>query len=445
MRDGNHPPLSKVVDLLMDAICVVDPAGRFLYVSAASERIFGYRPEEMIGRPMIDLVAPEDRERTLQTARKIMSGEPALNFENRYRCKDGRYVDIQWSARWSESDGVRIAVARDISVRKRAERLQVALYAISEAAHAAGDLLALFERIRQIIGELLEVQGLFVGLRDDCEARLTFAYPAGSQTMLPAAAVELCVEVVRSGQPQLLGGTEDGGVCWLGVPLDSLQGVMGVLLLTSPEGGSGYSQQDLELLQFVSAQVAIAIERKRLYARLERAARYDALTGLGNRALLLERMQDALVRARRSGQRLALLYLDLDGFKQVNDALGHATGDLLLQETARRLRQAVRETDTVARIGGDEFVVLLEGIGRPARVQRVAAKVRDALSRPAAQVGLDLPIASSIGIALYPEDGETEAELLQQADAAMYAVKLRRSMRRTAVPGTAEALGGPKI
>lgn len=142
--EPDHPPLAVVMDLLLDAVCVVDERGRYLFVSAGFERILGYRADEVIGRPMIELVHPDDYERTLQAAREIMAGEPKLHFQNRYVRKDGRVVDIQWSARWSESDRVRIAVGHDITELKRAEAMQVALLAISEAAHADGDLRALF-------------------------------------------------------------------------------------------------------------------------------------------------------------------------------------------------------------------------------------------------------------------------------------------------------------
>nr|BFE90773.1 hypothetical protein GCM10020185_13090 [Pseudomonas brassicacearum subsp. brassicacearum] len=110
---------------------------------------------------MIDLVHPADRQRTLEAAREIMDGEPKLNFENRYLRKDGRVVHILWSARWSPVDQLRIAVARDITERKQAESRQAALYAISEAAHAAADLLALFKRIHLIIGEWLPALNFF--------------------------------------------------------------------------------------------------------------------------------------------------------------------------------------------------------------------------------------------------------------------------------------------
>lgn len=130
---GDAPPIN-VLDLLLDAICVVDPEGRFVSVSGACERIFGYTPQEMVGRPMIELVFHEDRERTLRAVDKIMDGYLQRHFENRYVRKDGRLVHIMWSARWSETDQVRVAVARDITDRPRAEAAQDAPAALAEAA-----------------------------------------------------------------------------------------------------------------------------------------------------------------------------------------------------------------------------------------------------------------------------------------------------------------------
>jgi PAS domain S-box-containing protein len=123
-------PLANVIDLLVDAICVVRADTEIVFISAASERIFGYRPEEMIGRHMSEFMHPDDRERTLLHAQQLVtSGAPGY-FENRYVRKDGRVVDLMWTARWSAQDGVRVAVARDITGRKRAESMQAALYAM---------------------------------------------------------------------------------------------------------------------------------------------------------------------------------------------------------------------------------------------------------------------------------------------------------------------------
>ncbi|PTT71675.1 diguanylate cyclase, partial [Pseudomonas sp. HMWF007] len=166
MESRNSAPLASFIDLLLDAVCAVDKQGRFVFVSAACERIFGYTPEELIGRQMIELVHPADRQRTLAAAHEIMGGDPKHNFENRYVRKDGSVAHILWSARWSEVDQLRIAVARDITERKQAESRQAALYAISEAAHVAEDLLALFKRIHLIIGEWLPALNFSVALYD---------------------------------------------------------------------------------------------------------------------------------------------------------------------------------------------------------------------------------------------------------------------------------------
>lgn len=430
-------PLSSVIDLLLDAVCVVDAAGRFVYVSAACERIFGYSPEEMLGKSMIEMVVPEDRERTLQAARQIMSGQAQPHFENRYLRKDGEIVYVMWSARWSETDQLRIAVAHDVTERKRAESVQAAIYAISEAAHAAEDLPALFQQIHQIIGQLLPAHNFYVALYDEDSGQLSFPYHVDSLKPDPAipkpASGTLCAEVIRTHQPLLLTRSRlaacpvhlidafgQNVLCWLGVPLNTGRGTIGALVLKSYSGEACYTEKDQDLLQYVSTQVATAIERKQLHTRLQFMAQYDALTHLPNRRLLHDRLESALMRARREHWQFSLLYLDLDKFKQINDTFGHVAGDLLLQAVARRLKQCVRESDTVARVGGDEFVVLLESTLEPEHVAVVVDKLHKAFESPLDIAGHSLSIQPSIGIAHYPEHGEEAQQLLKYADEAMY-------------------------
>jgi PAS domain S-box-containing protein len=128
------PPLTNVMDLLLDAICVVNTQGRFVSVSGACERIFGYTPDEMIGKPMIDFVFHEDRERTLNAVDRIVAGHLQRHFENRYVRKNGRIVRIMWSARWSETEQVRVAVARDVTEREPIDTMHAAPYTISDVA-----------------------------------------------------------------------------------------------------------------------------------------------------------------------------------------------------------------------------------------------------------------------------------------------------------------------
>ena len=213
------------------------------------------------------------------------------------------------------------------------------------------------------------------------------------------------------------------------MPLNSQKGTIGALIVKSTSGDQCYTEQDQELLYFVGAQLTTAIERKRLHARLQYLADYDQLTQLPNRELLKERLRRALVQARRESGRMALLYVDLDQFKQVNDTFGHGVGDLLLQAVASRLKRCVRDTDTVARIGGDEFVILLENLQQPEDAGIVAEKVRHVLSDPLRLEGQLLSVLPSIGVALYPEHGVEEQELFKHADDAMYAAKRAAKQR----------------
>lgn len=158
-------------------------------------------------------------------------------------------------------------------------------------------------------------------------------------------------------------------------------------------------------------------------AKLQHMALNDPLTGLPNRRLLTDRLRQSLARARRENYKMAMLYIDLDGFKLVNDSLGHDFGDKLLAEVARRLQSRIRESDTLARIGGDEFTIVLGHIGGIQDADQVAHFLLNGLEAPFTIEGHDIRISASIGISLFPEHGNTEDQLLQQADCAMYAAK----------------------
>lgn len=164
-------------------------------------------------------------------------------------------------------------------------------------------------------------------------------------------------------------------------------------------------------------------ERKTTEERVLHLAHFDALTDLPNRALIMDRLQQALIMAKRDKGCMAVMFLDLDKFKPINDTFGHDIGDLLLKDVAKRLLDCVRESDTVARIGGDEFVVLLPTIEQEQDATVVAGKILHALNQPFAINDLSLNISSSIGIAIYPEHGEDEKLLLINADIAMYHAK----------------------
>ena len=162
---------------------------------------------------------------------------------------------------------------------------------------------------------------------------------------------------------------------------------------------------------------------------MQNLAQHDALTGLPNRRLFLDRLENAIVRARRSSKPLALLFIDLDKFKHINDHFGHEAGDAVLQAVAKRLGATFRETDTVARLGGDEFVVLLENIEDGEKVAEVASKLCQYIHDPLPYADQILHISMSVGVSLYPQDGQTLDKLINNADRAMYQAKADSAKR----------------
>lgn len=419
------------LDLLMDAVCVVDKEGRFLYLGGASERIFGYVPAFMLGRYMLDFVHPDDRARTLSTVDLIMGGEPQLHFENRYIRANGEVVHLMWSARWSHERQYRVAVARDITLRKRAEIKQAAVYAISEAAQSAENLQTLYERIHQTIAALLPASNFAIALYDDVRGQVSLPYHVDDAARAHVEhyydSASACAKVIRNDQAILLNSeqTHVANHSWLGVPLRARKGVIGALVVQCYDASLSYCESDKDLLQYVSTQIANAIERKQIFAHLQHLALYDPLTNLPNRGLFHDRMLQALARARRNQEQLVIFFLDLDDFKTVNDAYGHAEGDKLLIEVARRLESCVRESDTIARFGGDEFVMLLENLRGDDEGHAFAASVQQAISQPIELGPARLQISTSIGIAHFPIDGQDEEQLLKHADDAMYLNKKR--------------------
>ncbi|MBN9387224.1 MAG: EAL domain-containing protein [Chloroflexi bacterium] len=205
--------------------------------------------------------------------------------------------------------------------------------------------------------------------------------------------------------------------------------ITGVIQCLNKVAGS-FEGADLELLTAFCDLAGLAIERttfaleqKRLSAQLIFQAKHDALTGLPNRLMLEESLEKALEDAKRKKHQVAVLFIDLDRFKMINDSLGHTVGDALLQQVACRLQKGVRFTDIVARQGGDEFVIVLSVVKNLQSVNRIAESLLKALQEPFIVSGQELYISASIGISLYPTHGENVTEILRHADNAMYKVK----------------------
>jgi diguanylate cyclase (GGDEF)-like protein len=206
-------------------------------------------------------------------------------------------------------------------------------------------------------------------------------------------------------------------------PFEAIEVVQCANSLTRKWDNEGVLRREIRTLEDVVDTRTKGLEAAN--RQLRHLASHDALTGLPNRLLLDDRLAQAAAHAERDGQPFALAMFDLDRFKVVNDSLGHHAGDELLKEVARRLNGVARSTDTVARVGGDEFVILLDRIGERGTAEQIARRAVEALQAPINLVGVDIRPSASIGIALYPQDGKSVDALLANADAAMYCAKQR--------------------
>lgn len=219
-----------------------------------------------------------------------------------------------------------------------------------------------------------------------------------------------------------LAAQHDLAACW-STPIRSSSGeVLGTFALYYHEP-RGPTDEELALIDEAVHLASLSIERGRMLARNAHDALHDPLTGLPNRALLEDRLEHALASARRSGERIAVLFIDLDGFKVINDEHGHESGDRALRAAGRRILGAVRPSDTVARWGGDEFVLVRENVSGEDDVEELVRRIQAALRLPAEGDREEREFAASIGVKLSGEGHETPASLLQEADRAMYRAK----------------------
>ncbi|HEX2699422.1 MAG TPA: GGDEF domain-containing protein [Acidimicrobiales bacterium] len=209
----------------------------------------------------------------------------------------------------------------------------------------------------------------------------------------------------------------------LAAPLIMHGDVQGVLCVYNRTGLQGFETGETAVLEALAREISGALEKAELVEEVLHQALHDALTGLPNRTLFHQRVQRAIANAKGAGTHAAVMLIDLNRFKEVNDTLGHHNGDLLLQDFSRRLRQALRPGDTVARLGGDEFAIVIPGVVDAVAAERVVKRIRRALEDPFMLHELTLDMDAAIGVALYPDHGGDTDTLLQRADVAMYAAK----------------------
>lgn len=396
--------LRGILDDLQDTYYRTDQTGRIVRVSRSAEQLLGYTADEMLGRKLADFYCTEaDREEFL--ARMQANGGHIVGGESRLRHKDGHEVWVRTTAHFLRDDAGNVlgveGTTRDNTLQRRAEeelRLAANVFESSGEAimitDAAGVMISVNNAFTRVTGyPVAEVVGrnasMLASGRHDHEffsdmwqSMLTTGYWRG----------------------EIWNRRRNGEIFpeWLGI--------------SSVRDAAG------KITHFVGIFSDIS-ERKATEAKIAFLAHHDPLTGLPNRLLLKDRMQQAIVHGERSGNRVALLFVDLDRFKAVNDSFGHPAGDALLRDAAQRLLACVRDSDTISRHGGDEFLVVLTDLQNSEVPAQIAAKIMAVLGQPFLIESHEATISASVGIAVYPEDGAGFDELLKKADTAMYHAK----------------------
>ncbi len=386
-------------------VYVTDKDGKYLYANQRLCDFFGVTPQTIIGRTDDDFFDAPTARVLRENDQRVLEGGAPLSVEERVTIagEDRSY----WSVKIPLQDATGqiyalLGITTDITELTRArERLRVAAEVFAQAQEG------IFVTDAQ--GRVLEVNDAF--------CRKT-GYTKE--------------EIVQQPLDLILGGAIDGDSRGLQWSMLVSQGQGRAEVLLRKKDGSVFpatlslasirdAQGTLERVVGVFSDITLLKQQQQA---LEKMAYYDALTHLPNRVLLADRLAQAMARTRRDQRLLAVCYLDLDGFKRVNDTYGHPVGDALLIEVSQRIFRALRENDTVSRLGGDEFVLLLGDLETEADCRQVIARVQQAIVKPYCLQGREIVIGVSIGVALFPQQGEDGDALLRLADQAMYRAKM---------------------
>ena len=389
------PHAAEVLAYLGQGLVVADASGRIIEANDAVGALLGTPAGALVGRQLHACFPSDARSRFSEACRRAARENAAPTFTEYFANYD-KWIE---GCAFPWRDGVALAY-RDVTLRRRAQlalgeaqtRLQLFMAQIPAIVWSTDDRL----RITSIVGS---------GLTRAC---LTPSELIGRQLTDALAGIDAEPENMITHVEALEGRAgnhfADFGARTYDVHVEPLRddagmtvGTMGIALDVS--------------------------ERKAAEDRLAFLAHHDALTGLPNRILLMDRLAQSIARVRRRGRFSAVLFIDVDHFKSVNDTRGHAAGDELLKAIAARLTAAIRPGDTVARLGGDEFIVALDDVAHADDVSSVALRIVNAFAQPFEIGGQSLPVTCSVGASLSPRDGETAEALIQRADAAMYAAK----------------------
>ena len=388
-----------------DAIIITDTNANIISVNPAFCHITGYSPEEVIGCNPRILTSGKQDETFYKQMWNSIHKNGVWRGELVNRCKDGRLYDAHSTiTAFRDNDGHLqhfIGVSTDITERKKSE-----------------------VRLQQAASVFLNSQeGIMV---TDAENRIIDVNPAFSRI------TGYSYSDVYGKNPNILssGKQPDGFYDEMNKALTETDSWQGEVWNRKKSGEVFAERLSIDIVRSENGQieqhVAVFSDISRIKiheAELHRIAHYDPLTGIPNRRLLGDRLYQTIARTKRSGKSLAVCYLDLDGFKPVNDQCGHAIGDLLLVEITKRLLKILRGDDTLARLGGDEFVILFSELNQPEEIDRVLNRVLATINAPVLIEGHSLNISASIGVTLFPVDASDADTLLRHADQAMYRAK----------------------
>ena len=441
-----------IAENIGDFIAVLDLDGRRLYASPSYQRLIG-ETRDLRGTSSFIDVHPDDRLRVEQVFTQTVRSGIGQALQYRFVLPGGaiRHMESMGGVIKDAQGRVLrvVVVSHDISERKQLEERR-------EMEHQVTRLLAEATSLEEVMPKLLEVLGdalnCVCGTRrvwNSSEQQISCAetwnipsneldaFIAISRELQPMHTVKggLVKPAIVSGEPtwivdvtQSVGfrraqaATEAGLRGAFAFPIRDGDEILGVMEFFSRE-----SRQPADALvqstRDIGSQIGLFVARRKAEERVLHMAHFDELTGLFNRNMFNERLSHALVRARRVAEPLAILFIDLDRFKNINDTLGHGAGDIALIEIAQRLRACLREVDTVSRLGGDEFLVLIEGAARSANFAEVAQKILAEVARPVFVASQEFHLSASIGISTFPGDGNDLQGLMKNADIAMYRAK----------------------
>ncbi len=390
--------LDRIFTLSRDILCILGAAGRFVRVNPAFWENLGYTEQELLSVPFYQLIHPDDRPASKAEYAKYRHGEKSetVNFENRFRHKDGSYRWFQWRA---ISEGELIyCVIRDITEQKEIEKELRQAAAVFENTREGVVITDINAKILAVNKALSDISGYS---REEVLGKTPQLWKSNRHDEAFYQALWTSLSQTGQWRGEIWNRRKSGEAYPAWLAIDSIQDDQGkVTNYVSVLSDISSVKQSQEQIQFL--------------------AHHDPLTELPNRLLFNARLEHALQRAQREQQRVAVLFLDLDNFKSINDSLGHPVGDALLQEVAVRLRGLLREEDTVARVAGDEFIIILDEVAGPEEASLVAEKLLAAFDESIKLKSNELHITISIGIVLFPNDGKNVTELVKNADAAMY-------------------------